>query len=83
MFIPAAELNNGNIAQQLTAGIAAIEAGQTTFEFNQTKNIDSSTVACLLAWKRHAQQRRAKLEFLHLPANLTKLIALYGVDEYL
>jgi phospholipid transport system transporter-binding protein len=83
MFTPATELNNGNIAQQLAAGIVAIEAGQTSFEFNQTKNIDSSTVACLLAWKRHAQQRDAQLEFLHLPANLTNLIALYGVGEFL
>jgi phospholipid transport system transporter-binding protein len=83
MFAPATDLNNGNIAQQLIAGIAAIDAGQTTIEFSQIKNIDSSAVACLLAWKRHAQQRDLKLEFLHLPANLTNLISLYGLAEFL
>lgn len=83
MFTPATELNHGNISQQLAQGIAAIDAGQTTIEFNQTNNIDSSAVACLLAWKRHAQQRGASLEFQSVPANLTNLIALYGVAEFL
>lgn len=83
MFLPATELNHNNIAQQLAQGIEAIDAGQTVLEFNQTKSVDSSAVACLLAWKRRAQQRGAQLEFKHLPANLTNLIALYGVTEFL
>jgi phospholipid transport system transporter-binding protein len=83
MFIPAAELNNGNIAPQLALGLAAIDAGQSTFEFSQTTNIDSSAVACLLAWKRHAQRREVDLKFTQLPDNLSKLIRLYGVAEFL
>jgi len=83
MFTPATELNQRNIAQQLAQGIAAIDAGQTAIEFNQTSNIDSTVVACMLAWKRHAQQRGVSLEFQQVPANLSKLIALYGVAEFL
>lgn len=81
MFIPAAELNHENIVEQLSAGKAAIDSGQSAFEFVATKNIDSSAVACLLAWKRHAKGRGVMLEFKQLPENLTKLIALYGVAE--
>jgi phospholipid transport system transporter-binding protein len=83
MFSPATELHHKNIAQQLALGLAAIDAGQTVMEFNQTKNVDSSAVACLLTWKRHARQHGAQLEFKHLPATLTDLIALYGVAEFL
>jgi len=81
MFTPATELNHQNISQQLALGIAAIDAGQTSIEFSHTNSIDSSAVACLLAWTRHAQQRGVQLEFRQLPANLSNLIALYGVTE--
>lgn len=81
MFTPATELNHRNISQQLAQGVAAIDAGQTMIRFEQTSSIDSSTVACMLAWKRHAQQRGNSLEFQQLPTNLSKLIALYGVAD--
>jgi len=83
MFTPATELNCGNMSQQFVLGIAAINAGQTIVTFKQTSSIDSSTVACMLAWKRHAQQRGIRLEFQQLPTNLSKLIALYGVADLL
>lgn len=82
MYTPATGLNHQNISQQLALGIAAIEAGQTSIDFSQTNSIDSSAVACLLAWKRHAQQRGVQLEFRQLPASLSNLIALYGVTEF-
>jgi len=83
MFLPASELNLTNIGQQFALGIAAIEAGQTAIEFSQTTSIDSSAVACLLAWKRYAKQQGAQLEFRQLPSNLEHLVALYGVREFL
>ncbi|MCD6027582.1 MAG: anti-anti-sigma factor [Solimicrobium sp.] len=83
MFTPATELSYNNISTQLALGFAAIEGGQTLIEFSDTTHIDSSAVACLLAWKRHAQQRDVNLKFKHLPANLTSLVALYGVTEFL
>lgn len=82
MFIPTALLNLGNISQQLARGIAAIDAGQATIDFSQTTSVDSSAVACLLAWKRRAQQRGVNLKFQHLPANLTNLVKLYDVAEF-
>ena len=83
MFTPASAFTHETAARELAAGIAAIDAGQTGFTFAQTGNIDSSAVACMLAWKRHAQQRGVRLEFQNLPGNLTHLIQLYGVAEFL
>jgi phospholipid transport system transporter-binding protein len=81
MFTPASAFTHETAAQQLSAGIAAIDSGQSVFSFEQTGQIDSSAVACLLAWKRHALVRKVKLEFQHLPENLNHLIQLYGVAE--
>jgi len=81
MFTPASSLTHETAAQQLAAGIKAIESGQAVFSFEQITQIDSSAVACLLAWKRHAFQHHVKLEFQQLPVNLTHLIQLYGVAE--
>lgn len=83
MFTPATTFTHETAAKQLTAGLAAIDAGQTTFKFSATGTIDSSAVACMLAWKRHAQRRKAALDFQDLPANLTNLIRLYEVSNLL
>jgi phospholipid transport system transporter-binding protein len=83
MFTPATAFTHETAAKQLAAGLAAIDAGQTAFTFSTTGTIDSSAVACMLAWKRHAQQRKVVLEFQDLPANLTNLIRLYEVTDLL
>jgi len=82
-FLPASFLNHENAAQQLAAGLTAIKKGQTTIVFSQTTTIDSSAVACIVAWRRCAQTQGSKLELLQLPANLHSLMVLYGVDALL
>ena len=83
LFTAATTLNLQNAAQQLAAGFAAIDAGQTDVSFEQTTNVDSSAVGCMLAWQRHAHQRGISLKFVNVPDNLTKLMSLYGVTEFL
>jgi phospholipid transport system transporter-binding protein len=83
MFTPASEFTHETAAKELAAGIAAIDSGQAAFTFSGTSHIDSSAVACMLAWKRHAQKRGVALEFQDLPVNLTHIIQLYGVTDFL
>jgi phospholipid transport system transporter-binding protein len=83
IFAPAAVFTHDNAMQQMAAGIAAIDAGQTSVSFSQTTQIDSSAVVCMLAWQKHAKQRGATLGFADMPTNLSNLIALYGVNEFL
>jgi len=82
-FTPGITLTNETAAQELAGGLAAIEQGQTEFTFGVTTNIDSSAVACMLAWKRQAIKSGIQLKFDDLPENLTHLIHLYGVTELL
>lgn len=83
MFTPEAQLTHHNASLQLRSGMAAIDAGQTSISFAQTTSIDSSAVACMLAWQRHAGKRGTTLAFVQLPENLTNLITLYGVTTLL
>jgi len=83
MFTPNVTFTHETAATELAAGMDAIDAGQTSFTFSQTGQIDSSAVACMLAWKRHAVQKKVQLVFMDLPVNLAHLIKLYGVTDFL
>jgi len=82
MFTPAATFTHDNAMQQMAAGIAAIDGGQTSVSFSQTTQIDSSAVVCMVAWQKHAKQIGKTLSFADLPTNLSNLITLYGVGEF-
>lgn len=81
MYSPASELTLATAAAELAAGMAALDGGQAVFSFSQTSSIDSSAVACMLAWQRHARTRSLTLKFEQVPANLSHLIELYGVAD--
>ncbi|CAN5314478.1 hypothetical protein BH10PSE17_BH10PSE17_30740 [soil metagenome] len=66
-----------------SAGLAAIAAGTTEFSFAALADLDSSSVAMLLAWRRAAAARKATLSFAGVPDALTRLAALYGVADLL
>ena len=83
MFTPDPRVTHQNASLQLSAGITAIDAGQTIISFAQTTSMDSSAVVCMLAWQRHALRRGVRLQFQQLPSNLTNLITLYGVTDLL
>jgi phospholipid transport system transporter-binding protein len=54
---------------------------QLVIDFAGITGVDSSAVALLLEWRRMAEQRKKKLSFANLPANLLELAVLYGVAE--
>ena len=81
VYRPALALTLATAAGELAAGLAALDAGQDAFSFSQTSSIDSSAVACMLSWQRHARQRGMTLKFEQVPVNLTHLTDLYGVAD--
>ncbi len=52
-----------------------------TIDFSAITGVDSSAVALLLEWRRQAQARGKRLDFVNLPPNLLALAELYGVAE--
>ena len=52
-----------------------------SIDFSAITGVDSSAVALLLEWRRQAQARGKRLDFVNLPPNLLALAELYGVAE--
>ncbi|MES2017054.1 MAG: STAS domain-containing protein [Pseudomonadota bacterium] len=72
-----------NAKAALGQGLAALKAGQTVFDLASVQVADSSAVAVLLEWKRAARKAGVTLSYINLPASLTSLATLYGVDAFL
>ena len=70
-------------ATALAEGCAAIRAGQSVIDLAGIKAVDSCGVAVLLAWQRMARKAGTTLSYTNVPASLTSLANLYGVDSLL
>ncbi|MET0320481.1 MAG: STAS domain-containing protein [Duganella sp.] len=68
---------NATAAQE--RGLAAIKAGQTTFDLRNVATVDSVAVSVLLSWQRAAREAGVQLALQNLPATLKNLTKLYGV----
>ena len=71
----------GRVASILEASKFLSIAQNTTIDFANVTDIDTSTISLILEWQRRAQRENQQLKFVNLPANLTSLTQLYGVDE--
>jgi phospholipid transport system transporter-binding protein len=71
----------GSVASILEASKSLSIAQDTTIDFANVTDIDTSTISLILEWKRRAQKESMQLKFVNLPANLTSLTQLYGVAE--
>jgi phospholipid transport system transporter-binding protein len=65
----------------LTASQGLPIASYTVVDFADVADIDTAALSLILEWKRRAQLENKTLSFVHLPANLNSLAALYGVSE--
>lgn len=71
----------GTVSEMLAMSKALAMTSDTVIDFAKVDDIDTSTISLILEWKRRAQQENQQLKFVNLPANLTSLTQLYGVDE--
>ena len=53
----------------------------TSVDFADVEDIDTTAVSLILEWKRRAAKENQKLTFVNLPENLTSLVQLYDVAE--
>ncbi|MBC3882493.1 STAS domain-containing protein [Undibacterium sp. LX40W] len=82
MVLTEQELNLSNAVTVSQAGLRAIEAGSREIDLSSLQNVDSSAVAVMLSWQRHAQAQQRALSFTGVPASLQSLIALYGLQDF-
>ena len=72
-----------NAAQLADLGIAAIQAGDSSFDLSAVRTCDSSALVVLLAWQRTALTSGRALTVSGVPADMLSLATVYGVDSIL
>jgi phospholipid transport system transporter-binding protein len=80
MRVEAEHISSANAVELLERGRAAIGAGDLVIDLGAVKRCDSSAVALLLAWEREAKAVGKPLQLRAVPANITSLATLYGVE---
>ena len=72
-----------NVASVLEEGRRHLDEGVRMVDLSEVTEMDSSLLAALLAWLRHAKAKPAELSFVNLPDALRTIARLYGVEALL
>lgn len=72
-----------NAKALLQEGLDAVSRGEGDYDLGPLAQVDSASVAVMLAWQRAAVRSGRRLRFLNVPPNLVNLADLYGVTELL
>lgn len=65
------------------SGCALMVAGEQVFDLSAVDEADSSAVAVMLGWLRHAPTVGAQVRFAGIPSGVLSLAELYGTAELL
>ena len=79
----AGSLTDANAGPVLAAALAMSLPTSGEVDLNDVDAADSAAVAVLVALKRRAAQESRALVYVNIPAALSALADLYGVDEML
>ena len=83
MRIEVDDMSLVNAAELASIGMAAIEAGDSSFDLSAVRTCDSSALVVLLAWQRTALAAGRSIEVSGVPADMLSLATVYGVDNIL
>lgn len=72
-----------NVRRVVEEGERQLEEGVRTVDLSEVSEMDSSLLAALLAWLRHARRHEHEIGFVNLPESLRTIARLYGVDGLL
>jgi ABC-type transporter Mla MlaB component len=65
----------------IEAGVSALRNGEREFDLAAVTECDSSVLACINEWRRHAGGLGAgKLQVTNVPESIRRIARLYGVD---
>ncbi|MCI3952547.1 MAG: hypothetical protein K0R53_2045 [Burkholderiales bacterium] len=72
-----------NAAAVLEEGNRLFAKDGVAVDLSEVTEVDSAAVSLLLEWRRAAQRRNQRIQFLNLPDNLRSLAKVYGVTDLL
>lgn len=80
MKLSNSEITVRNGGKVLSEVLASIRSGNTSFDFQSVKKIDSTALAVILAAKRALPEGKT-LAIINQPDQLNSLVAAYGVQS--
>lgn len=57
--------------------------GEIEVDFTDVSNVDTAALSLMLEWQRRAAAAKCKMKFANLPANLSSLANLYGIEGFI
>ncbi len=72
-----------NVKRVVEEGERQLDEGVRTVDLSEVSEMDSSLLAALFAWLRHARRQEYEIDFVNLPESLRTIARLYGVDGLL
>lgn len=60
-----------------------IEGTQLTIDFSAVTDIDTASIALMLAWQRRAKAEFCEIVFVNVPEGIKSLALLYGVEDFI
>lgn len=72
-----------NVVEITRQGTALLDEDVMVVDLAEVTEVDSSVISMLFEWLRQAHARNQQLYFVNLPANLSSLIQLYGVADFI
>lgn len=70
-------------APALLQALSANDTKDVVIDFSELAASDSSLLALLLAWTRQCDRQSANLKCVNVPADVSSLIHLYGLESIL
>jgi phospholipid transport system transporter-binding protein len=74
-------MDNANFVLSQSATFAMEH--EVEIDFDDVGNVDTAALSLMLEWQRLATLSNCKLTFVKVPASLTSLANLYGVEDFI
>ncbi|SDY71946.1 lipid asymmetry maintenance protein MlaB [Nitrosomonas sp. Nm33] len=72
-----------NVVEITRQGMALLDEDGLVVDMAEVIELDSSAISMLFEWLRVAHARNQQLYYVNLPENLSSLMQLYGVTDFI
>ncbi len=73
-------MDNANFILQQSRALSM--GDEFLVDFSAVKKIDTAALSLMMEWQRRAVASSSRVGFANLPVNLTRLVSLYGLTDF-
>ncbi len=73
-------MDNANLILQQSQALSM--GGDFLVDFSAVNKVDTAALSLMMEWQRRALAASSRISFANLPVNLSRLLAVYGLTEF-